>query len=131
MSDTKNNKKVIYDLSPEDLIKLATGSKEEVVMDKLTEAAKFIYDLNIKHGDEKISAQVIYHAYKKYRNYSHVQPKIQFFSDFKKYFQPGRNKDGIYYLLNPKPFDLSDDAYWEMRALERKEKAYKRRKKQR
>lgn len=120
------SKRIVHELSTEDLIALASGAKPEDIADKLTEASKFIYDLNIKHGDEKISAQLIYHTYKHWKGWDQKrQSKNLFFRDFKKYFTPHRTAQGICYLLNPKPFDLSDDAYWLMRNELRNEKTKK------
>jgi hypothetical protein len=127
MSEIK--KTIIHDLPEDLLIQIATQSKGTVVSEKLTEAVKFIYDLGIKQGDTKITAELVYYTYKLYRGMNKKQAKALFFKDFKKYFEPQRNKDGIYYLLNPKPFDLTDEAYWLMKADIRREKAKKKSKK--
>lgn len=120
------NKKVIHELPLEELFKIATESSEAVVMDKLSEAAKFIYDIGIKHGDAKIPAQVIYFEYKNWKGWSNKkQAKAAFFKDFAKYFDSHRTKDGITYLLDPKPFDLSPEAYWRMRSELRRGKTKK------
>lgn len=120
------NKKVVHELSVEDLIKLAQGSKEPVVMEELTEASKFIYALNIRHGDDRIPAQLIYYTYKQWKGWDkRPQPKPFFFRDFTKYFEQIRTKEGISYLLDPKPFDLSKETYWLMRKDQREQKAKK------
>jgi hypothetical protein len=116
-------KKIVYELTDEDLVALATSSKEDVVMDKLCDAAKFIYECNIKHGDHPVPAQVIYHTYREWKRRNHCQPKNFFFRDFSRYFPKYRNKHGIHYMLDPKPFDLSDEAYWLIRAEIRRERA--------
>lgn len=115
-------KRIIHELSVEELLKLATSSDEDVVMEKLTDSAKFIYELGIKPGDEKVSAQMIFHHYKQWKR-DHLQPRAYFFRDFSKYFERLHNEDGSYYLLDPKPFDLSEEEWWRMRADFRNEKA--------
>lgn len=127
MSQDKN--KIIHDLATEDLLKIINGSKEEVIMDKLSEAAKFIYDLGIKNGLEKISAQLVYHTYKEWKGWDNKrQAKPLFFRDFKKYFNSHRSSDEVYYLLDPKPFDRSKETYWIIRNEIRNEKARKNKK---
>jgi hypothetical protein len=126
------SKRIIHELSPEDLIALAQGAKPETVIEKISEASKFIYELNIKHGDAKIPAEVIYHTYKHWKGWDQKrQSKPKFFQDFKKYFEQYRTNSGMSYLLNPKPFDLSDETYWLIRAEIRNEKAKKTKKTQR
>ncbi len=111
-----SDKKIIYELSDSDLVALASGAKAEDVIDKISQAAKFIYDLNIKHGDEKISADIVYHTYKHWKGWDQKrQSRPIFFRDFKKYFEPHRTSNGLVYLLDPKPFDLSPEAYWIVR----------------
>lgn len=125
------SKKIIHELSVEDLINLAQKSQEPVVMDELTEASKFIYELGIRHGDEKIPAQLIYYTYKQWKGWENkFQPKPYFFRDFSKYFESVRSSDGINYLLDPKPFDLSKEAYWLSRKDAREQKAKVRKKTQ-
>lgn len=126
------SKKLVHELSVEDLVALAAGAKPEDIVEKISEAAKFIYDLNIKHGDTKVPAQVIYHTYKHWKGWDQKrQAKPLFFRDFGKYFPKHRTGDGMCYLLNPKPFDLSSEAYWLIRAELRNEKAKKNKKSQR
>lgn len=118
------SKKIIHDLSVEDLINLAQKSQEPVVMDELTEASKFIYELSIRHGDSKIPAQLIYYTYKQWKGWDkRPQPKPYFFRDFSKYFESVRSSDGINYLLDPKSFDLSKEAYWLTRKDAREQRA--------
>lgn len=125
------NKKIVHELSIEDLVALAQGAKPEDIAEKISEAAKFIYEMNIKHGDAKIPAALIYHTYKCWKGWDQKrQSKPFFFRDFSKYFDPHRTTDGMCYLLNPKPFDLSDETYWLIRAEMRNEKAKKNKKSQ-
>ncbi len=121
---SQDKKKIIHDIPLEELLKIASDSDEEVVVDKLTEAAKFIYELGIKHGDTKIPAQIVYHTYKIWKGWQNKkQAKPLFFKDFSKYFESKRTKDGVHYLLNPKPFDLTEETYWIIRADIRREKS--------
>lgn len=115
--------KIVHELSVEDLVRLANSSKEEIVMDKVSEAAKFIYHQNIRIGDTKISAQLLYHTYKHWKGWrNRKQPKHLFFRDFNKYFEPKRDKNGNYYTLDETGFDLSKQNYWIMRKELRDEK---------
>lgn len=122
MSDVKPPK-IIHELTEEDLIALASGASKEEIIKKITPAAQFILDLNVKHGHEKVSAMLVYYTYKHHKGFgARAQPKVAFLRDFNKYFTPVRDKDGIHYLLDPKPFDLTEETYWAMRAEWRKQK---------
>ncbi len=124
-----SGKKLVHELSVEDLVALAAGAKPEDVVEKISEAAKFIYGCGIKHGDSKIPAAVIYHTYKHWRGWNQKrQSKPLFFRDFGKYFQPHRTTHGMTYLLNPRPFDLSEEAIWLVRKEIRDEKTKKNKK---
>lgn len=117
MSDPK---RIIHELSEDDLVALALGSaKKENLIQKVSKAAKFILHNKIKHGSTKISALMVYYTYQKWQD-GIQDSKRKFFKDFNEYFPPYRNKDGIYYLLDEKGFDLSAENYWKMRAAWRK-----------
>lgn len=119
-------KKVIHEVPADELMKIALGSDEEILTDKLTEAAKFIYDMKIKQGDAKIPAELIYYTYKKWKGWgTKYQSKPEFFRDFKTFFTQHRTTNGMTYLLNPKQFDLSEETYWLMKASQRNEKTKK------
>lgn len=121
--------KIIHDLSDEDLLKLAQGAKVEQVVEKISEAAKFIYALDIREGRDKISALLVFHTYKQWKGWDNkCQSKRYFFRDFNKYFKSQRTKDGMVYMLDPKSFDTSQENYWLIRADLRHEKNKKRRK---
>lgn len=123
------SKRIIHELSVEDLVALAAGAKPEDIIEKISEAAKFIYEVNIKHGDDKISAPLIYHTYKGWKGWDQKrQSKPFFFRDFNKYFTPHRTNSGMVYLLNPKPFDLSEETYWLIRKEQREVKSKKNKK---
>lgn len=118
------SKKIIHELSVDDLIALASGAKAEDIVEKISEAGKFIYEMNIKHGDEKIPASLIYHTYKCWKGWDQKkQSKPFFFRDFRKYFPPYKTTDSMCYLLNPKPFDLSEETKWLYRKENREAKA--------
>lgn len=115
-----SGKRIIHELDVDSLIALASGAKPEDVIDKISEASKFIYDLNIKHGDDKIPAALIYHTYKCWKGWNQKkQSKPMFFRDFGKYFPPHRTTHGMTYLLNSKTFDLSEETKWLYRKEER------------
>lgn len=104
------------ELSEDELISLALSRKGPVDMGKLTEASKFIYDLQIKNGDTPVPLTVIYYTYKLWKGFDNKkQNRNQFFRDFGKYFTQYRGTGGRYYLLNPEPFDMSEEMYWESR----------------
>ncbi len=118
-----SDKKIIYELSDDDLIRLAKGAPAESVLDRVSEAAKFIYELNIRHGETKIPMQLVYHTYKTYKGWDNKrQAKPDFFKDFNKYFEPKRDSTGLYFLLDPRSFDLSREEYFRMKASQRNEK---------
>ena len=124
-----SSKKIVHELSIDDLIKLAQGSEKPVVMDGPTEAAKFTYALNIRHGEAKISAELIYFTYKQWRGWDkRPQPKPYFFRDFTKQFEKVRTNEGISYLLDPRPFDLSKEQFWLMKKDSREIRAKQKKK---
>jgi hypothetical protein len=121
------SKKIVTELSDDALIRIATNSGEEVVMDAISEAARFIYDLGIKHGKDKIPTGLIFHTYKEWHGSTKPrQSRAKFFRDFKKYFDQLRDKNGTYYLLNGKSFDLSEETKWIHRKIDREQRRQKR-----
>lgn len=121
------SKKIIHELDVEDLVKLAESAEEPVIQEKLSDAGKFIFDLKIKHGDKKISAELIFHTYKEWKGLEkrNWQARTHFFRDFKKYFTPVRGRNGVAYLLDPAPFDLSREHYFFVRSEQRREQRIK------
>lgn len=120
------SKKIIHELDLDDLIALASGAKPSEVADKLTDASKFIYDMKLKHGDTKIPAEVVYYTYQEWKGWDKPrQSKFMFTRDFNKYFEPSRSTNGMVYFLNEKPFDLSTEAYWDMKRRQRAAKSQK------
>lgn len=123
MSD---NKRIIDELTEEELLALANGASVDQVIEKISEAGKFIHAKGIRDGKVKIRAFIVYYLYREWRGFRNKkQSKLYFFRDFSKYFTSHRDKDGAFYLLNPKPFDLSKDNYWIVRSEIRNEKAKK------
>lgn len=122
-----SGKKIIHEMSVEELIKLAGKAKPaDKEVGEATEAAKFIYALNLRHGDARIPVQLIYYTYKQWKGWDNKpQPKPYFFRDFSKYFEQARTKDGMTYLLDPKPFDLSKETYFIVRKEIRDSRAKK------
>jgi hypothetical protein len=124
-----SDRKIIHELSDADLIALASGADPEEVVEKISEAAKFIFDCKIKHGSEPIPAALIYHTYQCWKGWDQKkQSKPMFFRDFSKYFPPGRGLNGRVYLLNPKPFDLSEETRWLYRKEQREARAQRNKK---
>lgn len=119
--------KIIHELSEEDLIAIAKGAKADTVMEKVTEAGKFIYANGIREGRTSISALLVFHTYKQWKGWDNKrQSKRYFFRDFNKYFKPHRTEDGMQYMLDARSFDTSQEEYWRMRADMRHEKSQKR-----
>lgn len=118
------NKKLVEELSIDDLIALVEGTDEEIILEKISDASKFIYELGIKNGREKITAELIYHTYKGWKGWNQKrQAKPYFFRDFNKYFEKQRGTHGTFYYLSPKPFDLSEETFWLVRKEIREAKA--------
>lgn len=120
--------------TPLDLDALLAAASEvvdeetEAIKKELDEAQRFMLALDLKRGTEKIAAILVYEYYSKWRGKSkHKLRDIPFFKQFSKYFERIRSKHGTYYLLNPAPFDLSDEKFWEVRKQMRSRKALKRR----
>jgi hypothetical protein len=115
----------------DDLIKLARNKPKEVPSEenKLSEAHTFVLSNNIRHGDGKILAEMIYQKYKEWKK-KDFQNRTIFFKDFKKIFKQKRTTDGSIYYLDPESFDLSEDAYWKMRKSVRNERAQKKKEKE-
>ncbi len=123
------SKKVVHELSVDDLIKLVQGSAKPIVVDGPSEAANFIFALNIRHGDTKIPAELIYFTYKQWKGWDkRPQPKPFFFRDFTKQFEKTRTNEGISYLLDPRPFDLSQEQFWLMKKDSREHRAKQKKK---
>lgn len=123
MSSETSDRKIIHDLSDEELLAIASGAKVEKILEKVSEAAKFIYALKIREGRTKISAQLVYYTYKHWKGWNNKrESKGHFFRSFNKYFKPVRMSDGMHYWLDERSFDTSEENYWLMRKEARLEK---------
>lgn len=119
MSENKNDLKEKLNLLPEEeLIKLAKIDVEIEDNIGLNEAQRFIMAINIKSGNAKVPGAIIYERYlkwKKDQGGKNIQNKNSFMKDMAKFFQSSRTRDYRYYLLNPEPFDLTDEKMQEYR----------------
>lgn len=119
--------KIVHELSDDELLEIAKGAKPEAVIEKISEAAKFVYALGIRDGRTNISAMLVWYTYKEYKGFDNKrQSKRYFFRDFNKYFKPHRKEDGMHYMLDERSFDTSTETYWLIRADNRNEKSQRR-----
>jgi len=112
------------DLSVEELLAMAETEPENDIAPKtaLSEAHMFVLAHHIKESDEhKVRAAAIYELYCKWKKNRNVQSRTKFFTDFAKLFKKKVGASYTYYLVDPEPFDLSDEAYWQERKRQRKE----------
>lgn len=100
----------------DELLKLVEeAEKKQVDNSKFTSKDKphiqrFIEDLKIKTGVERVSTSVVFHSYiMKWSGLSREKKlkKIEFFKQFKRHFNPTRTGKQRYYLLDPQSFDLT------------------------
>lgn len=89
------------------------------VTHKLTEVERFIRANNIQSGNTEIQAMRIYILYWKWKDKRYLSVS-QFFKEFKNYFKSKSNEYGKVYMLNPTPFDMSKEGWWEYRKQLRK-----------
>lgn len=108
--------------SVDELLKLVEeAEKKQEDSSKFTSKDKphvkrFIEDLDIKTGVERVSTSVIFHAYiMKWKGQSREKKlkKIEFFRQFKRYFNQTRTGKQRYYLLDPQSFDLTREGILE------------------
>jgi len=106
----------------EALLKLAESSTEKVKFED-TEVEKFINECSIISGDTKVATYIVYYKYYKWKvNKRKLKARCPFFKQFKKHFENVQTDDGRGYLLNPEPFDISQEGYFKARALLRRER---------
>lgn len=123
MSQKMSDKRIIHEVSDDDLVALALGEvKQDQVIQKVSKAAKFILHNRVKHGDTKIPAMLLYFTYINWQD-GLADHKRKFLEDFSNYFPKHVDAEGPYFLLNSDPFDLSKEAYWNMRAYWRRKKS--------
>lgn len=106
-------KKRIDELSIEDLLAISSGENlEKFNVGTLNEAEHFIKSNNVKEGEVKVYAIVIYDTYVKWKGgRKKALPKHMFFRLFSKIFNAKRAWNGRYYLLNGDSFDTSKENF--------------------
>lgn len=108
------------DLTSEEL--LAILEKEEPKKEKDPEikwgdVEKFIQKHEILDGDTLVWGPIVYMEYKKsLPKYKKPLKYHTFTARFGLYYSKKTKADGAYYLLDPEPFDLSEESIWEARA---------------
>ena len=100
-----------YDnISLDELLDVVTSSDEEVSFEPLDQVTEFATLFNIQYGEDEVKPNQIYDLYLKWRAQSkNVMTKHAFFYKFGKLFKSYTNGKYRYYLLNGKPFDLTDE----------------------
>lgn len=89
------------------------------------EATRFIMTHDVEVGSERIPPVVIWDAYKIWKrkiNENIELPENEFYKQLAKIFKKKKVNGYIYYMLNPTPFDLTDENI----ARLRKEQIYER-----
>lgn len=115
--------KKVSEMTLEELAQLAkTPLKEDETLAKLPVIRRFIIQDELENGDYKVPAVLIYDRYKDWCQSNQMQIKgyVAFFKEFKHYFKRVQQRDGIFYILSPKGFDLSPQKLLEAKATFRK-----------
>jgi hypothetical protein len=91
----------------------STPPTVKTALDDLHLTHKFILYNDIKRGKSYIPNAVIYDLYTSWCKTFKFKPfhKKRFFVGFKKYFNQRHDSGTKYYLLDPKPFNLSSEHY--------------------
>lgn len=105
------------------LLNIASTPKVKKVKPKKTypEIDSFISEFKIESGKKKIPTYVIYYKYHLWKQTQRL-PRLKFLQYFKTKFQKIKTDDGMGFLLNPKPFDLTPQGYFKARAILRRER---------
>lgn len=105
------------------LLDIASAPKLKKVKPKKTypEIDTFISEFKIEAGKKKIPTYVIYYKYYLWKKQARI-PRLKFLQYFKTKFQKIKTDDGMGFLLNPKPFDLTPQGYFKARAILRNER---------
>jgi hypothetical protein len=118
----------LSDLSLEDLLSIVNEAElkksREVKNKDLNSVDRFVNDLDIKTGLDKVPTHVIYYHYRRKwvdKNKDRKCNKIVFFRSFNKKFTQHRNNKQRYYLLNKDSFDLSREVLIEAENFDRKQ----------
>lgn len=105
------------------LLNIASTPKLKKVKPKKTypEIDTFISEFKIEAGKAKIPTYIIYYKYYLWKQMARV-PRLKFITYLKTKFQKIKTVDGMGFLLNPKPFDLTPQGYFKARAILRNER---------
>lgn len=112
----------------EELLQIAEAKPEVKVKFEDTEVEQFIHECKIVKGETKVPTQVIYLTYTEWRKKKKLKHRNHFFIQFKKHFENKLIEGGQSYLLNPEPFDLTQEGYFRAMKQLRRER-YERKKK--
>ena len=99
-----------------DKIEELEGSGTETASSSFEEKKKiprsvtdFIKEFKIKAGEDKIPSYKVYYDYIAWERFQSTKlSKIEFFRQFKKFFESGRGNRGRYYLLDAESFDMTE-----------------------
>ncbi len=106
-----------YDL--EKLLEIASSGKPTgIKTENSKKVDKFIRKHGIKSGDTFIPNFIIYHFYL-LNTPKNRMPKMTFFKGMARNFEPLSRKRNRGYMLDPEPFDLSQENYFKARAAMR------------
>lgn len=102
------------DYSLQDLLRLIEEKDSEKSPDlpspiiKLSEVEKFIREKNVHKGVDRIELPVIYYTYREV--WGGQLSKIQFFREFKQFFDQRRTGKKRVYMLDKRSFDMSRES---------------------
>lgn len=100
------------------LIAIATATDEQV--DPLNDAQRWVLENNVKPGWHKFSS---YHVYYTYRISTEDPVNLLTFSiQFNKLFKAHRSPQGVFFYLEPTPFDRSKETRYIIQAEIRKQR---------
>jgi hypothetical protein len=114
-------------LSEEEIAKLiaAAQSDPEGKEPPLNEVERFVVANNIKAGKTRIQAQVIWNMYKDWTKNNLGIRRGPFFHKLKELFIRKCLYNTIYYMLDPSPFDMSENGKWLLRKRMRNDRLRK------
>lgn len=132
--DMSDSKHFSDNISIEELIKLADKEKSVDESARMNEVEKFIFDIGVTPVDKmpRTEGPNIYWAYCKWCKAQGKVPANRpvFFKMFSKIYPVCNSTKGVKtFWVNPAPFELDQDEWWEMRRALRKEPNYDKKKK--
>ncbi len=103
--------KLPTDIDTDALIDIVKSSDEEVSYDDRSkdDVKQYIFENNIKAGDDIVPAYVIYKHYVDWHGGKSARSNLGFFKKFGKLFRRRRVRGYSHYLLDSEPFDLPND----------------------